>query len=72
MVCPQVVDGGDSLQIWSCYKYTEQAVSESYGVVLQLWGWAWGLKVSHSKKKKTLHYEMLHKTSDLNGFYGTI
>jgi hypothetical protein len=61
MMCPQHADGEDSLQIWI------GAVNKWLGTANK----GLGQGLTTPDLKKLICYEMLHRTSDLDGFFGT-
>jgi hypothetical protein len=69
MACPQVVDGGDGLQIWKVAVniLNKQSWRADKGWSPSLVPWQW---LTTHKHKKPTYYRMLLRTSDLGRFFG--
>jgi hypothetical protein len=70
MTRPQVADGGESLQIWrvAANILNKQSRTADKGGP-PAWGLGGGLTTPH--RKKGTRYEMLQRTSELDGYFGT-
>jgi hypothetical protein len=66
MARPRVGDGGDGLQTWRAAEYMLNKQSRTAD---KEWGWVWSYILL--TVRKTIRYEKLHMTSDLDGFLGT-
>jgi hypothetical protein len=65
MVHPQVVDGGDGLQIW---RIAANILNKKSWTADKGWSSGLGLITPHSKKLAC--YEMSQRMSDLDGSFG--
>jgi hypothetical protein len=67
MSCPQVEDGGDSLQIWK----VAVVILNKQSQLTRGGPPAWWLdkKLTTPYHKKTASYKMLHRASELDGFF---
>jgi hypothetical protein len=71
MACPTTSDGGESLQIWrvAANILNKQSQTADMGWSSSMAGVCGG-NISIIKKTKQVCYEMLHRASDLDGFFG--
>jgi hypothetical protein len=71
MECPQVVDGRDDLHIW---RVTANILDKHLLTADTVWSsnFGVGLGANNSLPQKPTCYEMLHRASDLNVFFGMI
>jgi hypothetical protein len=70
MARPQVVDGGDGLQIW---MVAANILHKQSRIADREWFFSLGVGrgLTTPPHKKSACYEILHGTSEMDGFFGT-